>query len=92
MNNNFRPKKEVFGSYYVLKNIGRVGRDFLIYFYYLYSVTCTIPWSWMAWIKVCLVVIVFKCIKYRPHASVHPDIYNLMVGELIFRTAGQIFG
>ena len=23
-----RPKKKMFGSYYVLKNIGRVGRDF----------------------------------------------------------------
>ena len=46
----------------------------------------------MASIKVCLVVIVFICIKCRPPASVHPEIYNLMVGELIFRAATQIFG
>ena len=46
----------------------------------------------MALIKVCLVVIVFICINRRPPASVHPEIYNLMVGELVFRTARQFFG
>ena len=38
----------------------------------------------MASIKVCLVVIVFICSNCT---SVHPEIDNLMVGELIFRTA-----
>ena len=43
----------------------------------------------MASIKVCLVVIVFICINCT---SVHPDIDNLMVGEMIFRTAKQFLG
>ena len=86
-----RQKKKVFGSYYVLKNIGRVGRDFfffffLNYFYPLTPLTPTIPLSWMASIKVCLVVIVFICIYCT---SVHPEIDNLMVRELIFREACQ---
>ena len=38
----------------------------------------------MASIKVCLVVIVFICINCT---SVHSEIDNLMVGQLIFRTA-----
>ena len=37
----------------------------------------------MASIKVCLVVIVFIC----GNSPVHPEIDNLMVGELILRTA-----
>ena len=43
----------------------------------------------MASIKVCLVVIVFKCSKCT---SVHPEIDNPMVGELIFRTARLFLG
>ena len=42
----------------------------------------------MASIKVCLVVIVFICINCT---SVHPEIDNSMVGELIFRTARLFF-
>ena len=42
-----------------------------------------IPWSWISSIKVCLVVIVFICSSY---ASVHQEIDNLIVGELIFMT------
>ena len=38
----------------------------------------------MASIKVCLVVIVFPCSNC---ASVHPEMENLMVGELIIRMA-----
>ena len=38
----------------------------------------------MASIKVCLVVIVFICSNCT---SVHPEIDNLMVGELTSRTA-----
>ena len=43
----------------------------------------------MASIKVCLVVIVFICINCT---SFHPGIDNLMVGELIFRTARLFLG
>ena len=43
----------------------------------------------MASIKVCLVVIVFICINCT---SVHPEMDNLMVGELIFRTARRLLG
>ena len=43
----------------------------------------------MASIKFCLVVIVFICIN---RTSVHPEIDNLMVGELIFRTARLFVG
>ena len=43
----------------------------------------------MASIKVCLVVIVFICSNC---ASVQPEIANLMVGELIFRTARLCLG
>ena len=42
----------------------------------------------MASIKGCLVVIVFICINCT---SVHPEIDNLMVGELIFRTVARLF-
>ena len=31
-----KAKKKVFGSYYVLKNIGRVGRDFFLIFIFLF--------------------------------------------------------
>ena len=43
----------------------------------------------MASIKVCLVVIIIKCINCT---SVHPKIDNLMNGELIFRTARLFLG
>ena len=43
----------------------------------------------MASIKVCLVVIVFICINCT---SFHPEIGNLMVGELMFRTARLYLG
>ena len=43
----------------------------------------------MASIKVYLVVIVFICSKCT---SVHPEIDNSMVGELIFRTARLFLG
>ena len=43
----------------------------------------------MASIKVCLVVIVFICINF---SSVHPEIDNLMVGELIFRMVRLFLG
>ena len=43
----------------------------------------------MASIKVCLVVIIFICSN---STSVHPEIDNLMVGELIFRTARIFLG
>ena len=43
----------------------------------------------MASIKVCLVVIVFICISCT---SVHPEIDNLIIGELIFRTARLFLG
>ena len=43
----------------------------------------------MTSIKVCLVVIVFICINCT---SVHPEIDDLMVGELIFRTARLFLG
>ena len=43
----------------------------------------------MASTKVCLVVIVFICINC---ISVHPQLDNLMVGELIFRTARLFLG
>ena len=43
----------------------------------------------MASIKVCLVVIVFI---YSNCTSVHPEIDNLTVGELIFRTARLFLG
>ena len=34
---SLRPKKKVFGSYYVLKNIGRVGRYFLnLFLFFLF--------------------------------------------------------
>ena len=57
-------KRKVFGSYYVLKNVGRLGRDRKIYiFYYFYSLTHTIPRIWMASIIVRLVVIVVICIN-----------------------------
>ena len=43
----------------------------------------------MASIKVVLVEIVFICINCT---SVHPEIDNLMVGELIFRTVRLYLG
>ena len=43
----------------------------------------------MASIKVCLVVIVFICINCT---SVHPEIDNLMVGELMFSMARLFLG
>ena len=43
----------------------------------------------MASIKVCLVVTVFICCNCT---SVHPEIDNLLVGELIFRTAKLFLG
>ena len=43
----------------------------------------------MTSIKVCLVVIVSICINCT---SVHPEIDNLMVGELIFRMARLFLG
>ena len=43
----------------------------------------------MASIKVCLVVIVFICSNCT---SVYPEIGNLMVGELIFKTARLYLG
>ena len=75
-------KKKCLVSITSQKNIGRVGRDF-------FSLTHTNPWSWMASIKVCLVVIVFISSNCT---SVHPEIDNLMVGELIFRTARLFLG
>ena len=39
--------------------------------------------------KVCLVVIVFICINCT---SVHPEMDNLMVGELLFRKARLFLG
>ena len=71
-------KRKVFNSYYVLKNVGRLGRDRKIYiFYYFYSLTHTIPRIWTASIKFCLVVIVFICINFT---FVYPEIDTLMVG------------
>ena len=43
----------------------------------------------MASIKVCLVAIVFICSNCT---SVHLEIDNLMVGELVFRTARLFLG
>ena len=40
-------------------------------------------------VNICLVVIVFICINCT---SVHPEIDNLMVGELIFRMARLFLG
>ena len=34
--NEDKAKKKMFGSYYVLKNIGRVGRDFFIILFFLF--------------------------------------------------------
>ena len=79
-----KAKRKLFGSYNVLKNTGRLGRDlffFKFFFYYFYSLTHMIPWSWMSSIKVCLVVIVFICSNCTP---VHQEIDDLIVGELIF--------
>ena len=61
----------------------------MYFFNHFYSLTHTILWSWMASIKVCPVVTVFICINCT---SVHPEIDNLMVGELIFRTARLFLG
>ena len=43
----------------------------------------------MASIEICLVIIVFICSNCT---SVHPEIDNLMIGELILRTARLFWG
>ena len=46
-------------------------RIYIGLYHYFYSQTHTTPWSWMAWMKVCRVAIVFICSNCT---SVDPEI------------------